>query len=378
MSKLQKNITLTLSTLVVFGLLLGSAVVTLAADGFTLIGTYTVKNSTTWTVTGVDFDVSDATCTTISGTSGSCSPTNPLPVDALVEVKGDVAGKADTVAELAKFKGDLKSISGDNEWIFDDTHKYLVDEGIPQPDFVAPGDTVEVTYKFGDPVMVAVEIKLVSRNPKSVYTYKGEVAHVPDDTDPQLQVDNYYFTITEGTILPAYYGKGDIVTVLFTINGSEYTAVEVVVETTYIPPKTESLRCDDRVGSHPGVQKVADDVGASYEAIFALFCKGFGLGEIKLAYKWGQGSMYTPEMLLALRAQGYGWGELKKMAANNPDIVDDNEGDGERNGGKGHDKNETGKPEKTGKPDKPGKQESPGNSDHSNTDNNGKAKGKNK
>ncbi len=55
------------------------------------------------------------------------------------------------------------------------------------------------------------------------------------------------------------------------------------------------------------------------------FCKGFGVGEIRLAFKYAAGSKYTAQMLLALRAQGAGWGELKKLAQANPK-TDDNSG----------------------------------------------------
>ena len=371
MSKLQKNITLTLSTLLVIGLLLVTTGGALAEDGpFTLVGeldftdsVYKVGTQTFVVIT------STTTCTDVAGQS---MPLCAGLVDGmLVEVKGNSVGDvytANTVAVLGKYQGVLitkSPLKVDADPTTVEAEVFNVNTDTLFPVSYAEGDTVEVTYKAVGLTKLALEVKFVSSGLDSVYTYEGLLSAFDSTT---WTVGDYTFNI-EGVTLPIFFGIGDKVFVTFKITVEGYIATEVEILETYVPPKTETARCENRVGTHPGVQKVADDVGASYEAIFALFCKGFGLGEIKLAYKWGQGSMYTPEMLLALRAQGYGWGELKKMAANNPaeEVSGEVEESSASDNGKGHEKNNN-----------PNKPENSGSSNKNNKDNNGVAKGKNK
>jgi len=97
------------------------------------------------------------------------------------------------------------------------------------------------------------------------------------------------------------------------------------------------------------------------------FCKGFGVGEIKLAFKYAAGSEYTAQMLLSLRAQGSGWGVLKKTARANPKVEEstsvgsataqDTQGNPNKpdKGSKSGKSDKPGNSSQHGKPDKPGK-----------------------
>jgi len=85
------------------------------------------------------------------------------------------------------------------------------------------------------------------------------------------------------------------------------------------------------------------------------FCKGFGVGEIRLAFRYSAGSEYSAQMLLSLRAQGSGWGGLKKLAKANPIIEESNTLEPARFQDKQGKSNKPDKELKSGKPDKPGK-----------------------
>jgi hypothetical protein len=101
------------------------------------------------------------------------------------------------------------------------------------------------------------------------------------------------------------------------------------------------------------------------------FCKGFGVGEIMQAFKYSADSQYTAQMLLALRAQGSGWGQLKKLAKANPQIVEDTTVAPTTTQSMQGNPN---KPDKGLKPAKADKTDKPGKSDqHGKTDKPGKS-----
>ena len=231
------------------------------------------------------------------------------------------------VGKTYKYTGTIGSI-GDT-WSVG-AFTFLIDSSTTTlPEFYAINDTVEVTFEITTVGYKAIDITLIASDPESRYTYEG-ILTAFDDTF--WTVGDHIFNITE-LDLPIYFGVGDVVMLEFRMVGAamDFFATDILNLVTYVPVKTESSRCDN-VRDHPGVQKIADDVGADYEEIWNLFCKGFGLGEIKQAYRYAgewANSDYTPEMLLALRAQGYSWGDLKKMAQGNipPEGFGDGNGD---------------------------------------------------
>jgi len=145
---------------------------------------------------------------------------------------------------------------------------------------------------------------------------------------------------------------------------------------TAVPVKTESERCTNDKSNHPALAKLAakifaflpkDSGYASAEELqadlVAYFCKGFGVGEIRLAFKYSAESEYSAQMLLSLRAQGSGWGALKKLAKANPAIEESSNDEPAMYQDKQGKSNKPDKELKSGKPDKPGKSGQPGKPD---------------
>ena len=377
MNKIQRRSMFPLTIVLLLSLLLVSAQTALAAEPFTLIGELDITGEV-YSVDAQEFSIAPtAVCSDAAGLPMDCAD---LADGMLVEVKGTFEGAdytATAVAVLSEYAGELTALDpltvdamvfttnddtvfppfyavgdtvnviykvvgtenlamivefvapgegstytytgaivafSDIQWTVGD-YDFIVDSATTLPVFYAVNDTVEVTFEMTAEGFKALDIALIASHPDSRYIYEGTLTAFDDTT---WTVGDYTFNMTE-VDLPIYFGVGDVVKLEFRMEGElmEFYATQILELQTYVPPKTESDRCAV-VRDHPGVQKVAMEVGADYEDIWNLFCKGFGLGEIRLAYKHAEGSEYTPEMLLALRAQGYGWGELKKMAKDNP------------------------------------------------------------
>jgi hypothetical protein len=283
------------------------------------------------------------------------------------------------------FSGILEAASGES-WTVDGI-SYIVPAGI-QPPFFAEGDEVAGFFSIVGGNFVVDEVAVVNSGEGNYYTFTGTLS---------LSADKTIWTVTDshGTsydfyvpaeLWPVYFGEQDIVEITFHIEERAFVVDAVEVLKTYVPTKTESNRCMNRMKEHPAILKLAYEVRAAPEELTALFCKGFGIGEIKLAYRYAQGSEYTPEMLLALRAQGYSWGDLKKLAKGAPLPEDGETEEGETvkmNPSQGkapksesalkpakpvkqdnpNKPNQPGKPDKPDKPEKPEKPEKPAKPD---------------
>ena len=368
----------TLAGLAVIGALLITVVGALAdTQDFSLVGLL-AEDAGVYSVKGVEFDLSEEVCTAGEG--------NPACVDLvgqLVEVVGTyedtvepyvlVATSITEVDPATEFTyvGVLES-AGTESWTIGEYDFWLISAdpgpGTILPEFYAEGDTVEVTFTVDEEGEYwAKGIIVLDSGEGNTYTFEGELKAI---NGSMWTVEEHDFNV-EGISLPPYFGLGDIVEVTFSIQDGEFVVTAVEVTVTNVPAKVESSRCENGRPDHPIFKKVADSVGEpNPQVIYDLFCKGFGLGEIKLAYKHAQDSAYTPAMLLALRAEGRGWGEIKKMAADTP-FVDDSESEESTTDTKV-------KPDKPEKPDKPGKPETTGKPDKDDKTNNGKAKGKDK
>ena len=64
---------------------------------------------------------------------------------------------------------------------------------------------------------------------------------------------------------------------------------------------------------HPAASQLASQHNVAYEAIVDKFCQGFGFGEIGLAYNLSAQTDTAVEDLFALRAAGYGWGQIMRQ-----------------------------------------------------------------
>lgn len=383
MKKSTKIIRLSLSGLWVIGLLLSLAPGALAAPE-TLTGLLATGATTEWTVNGDPVDVVPATaCSNVP----DCSA---LAAGMLVTVvKDDATNVAATITVLglaanSTATGVVTTITPALLTLADTT-SYMIGSYTALPGFaVLAGDTVAVTYKPSvDPATpgnYAIEIKIV--HSAASRTFEGTITALANGNTTWTVKDDqgkaYDFTVS-AALWPLVFGVGDKVAITFTIVNGNFVATAVQVLETAVPVKTESQRCLNDKSNHPVLAKLAakifaalpEDSGyASVEELQAdlvdYFCKGFGVGEIKLAFKHAAKSEYTPQMLLVLRAQGSGWGELKKLARSNPKIGESAAGestpsDPAASQDKQDKPNRPEKEPKSGKPDNPGKSGQHGN-----------------
>lgn len=315
MKKPTKIISLSLSGLLVIGLLLSMAIGAMAGSG-TLTGQL-AGTGPQWTVNGEPVIVETGGTTPTSCINVStCSD---LAAGMLVTVvKDDVTNVASTITVLDQFEGTITALANGN----------------------------------------------------TTWTVKDDQGNAFD------------FTVSSD-LWPLVFGVGDRVSISFTLKNGDLVATAVQVQETAVPDKTVSARCTNDKSNQPALAKLATQIFATlpadsgYASATALqadlvdyFCKGFGVGEIMQAFKYSAGSQYTAQMLLALRAEGSGWGQLKKLAKANPQIVEDTTlaptttptVQGNPN-----------KPDKSLKPSKPDKPDKPGNSSqHGNSGQHGK------
>lgn len=89
-------------------------------------------------------------------------------------------------------------------------------------------------------------------------------------------------------------------------------------------------RADNCTGAdpHPHGMALAGDYGVSYEEIMNWFCQGYGFGEIELAYLLSEEVGLTVEEVFALRAEGMGWGNIRKELGAAPGLGNDKPGRG--------------------------------------------------
>ena len=86
---------------------------------------------------------------------------------------------------------------------------------------------------------------------------------------------------------------------------------ETPTPTMTVIPKNENSRCDNRTSSQPEGLRLAQRYQVSYETIMDWFCKGFGFGEIDLAYELSYASGIPVSEIFRMRSDGMGWGNIK-------------------------------------------------------------------
>jgi len=222
------------------------------------------------------------------------------------EVVDSAEGKTYTlVGILGSFDANSWTV---NSIVFDVT-------GATLPPFFGTGDKVQVVFTIVAGKNVASALSVLNTAEGKTFTYEGVLTAFTDTT--WTLDDKYTFTLGEGVVLPPYFGLQDKVEVTFSIIDGEMVASAVRVVETFVANKVESARCENRVKDHPALLKLANELQAQgfdvdLEMLTEFFCKGFGVGEIKQAFKYASGD-YTPGMLLAMRANGMSWGELKQL-----------------------------------------------------------------
>lgn len=141
--------------------------------------------------------------------------------------------------------------------------------------------------------------------------------------------------LVKNITLPPYFGPKDTVMVTYQVVNGVYVATAVTVVQTFVGNKVESNRCDNRLKDQPAVTKLAKALIEDPKKLANYFCLGFGVGEIKLAYKLA-GNGYTPAMLLAIRANGMGWGQIKHLVASTQQTSPQSQPNNHGNNGKGN------------------------------------------
>jgi len=71
-------------------------------------------------------------------------------------------------------------------------------------------------------------------------------------------------------------------------------------------------RCggDGMEAGHPAAEKLAREFGVSGDEIWDWFCKGFGFGEVTLAYHISEQTGVPVAEIFERRARGQGWGSI--------------------------------------------------------------------
>lgn len=180
------------------------------------------------------------------------------------------------------------------------------------PPFYKVNDQLEAKYTvdLATGNFLSQSFKVLNSGIGNTYTYSGTLNAINGDI---WTVGVYTFTV-KGVTLPPVFGIKDKVEVTFSIVNGVNVASSVKVLQTNVGNKVESSRCDNRPNPNPAIVKLANELKEVPATLQTYFCAGFGVGEIRLAYRYA-GNGYTPAMLLELRAQGKSWGEIKKLVA---------------------------------------------------------------
>lgn len=338
----------------------------------------------TWVVDGLDFLVDELTVVDPAVVQGGA-----VVVTFEVTDEGDFyALMIDAAAEVYEFAlfGVLESktptTAPAETWVVNGVPFSVLDATL-YPDIVV-GDLLKVWGTIADDGTWVAEL-IEEVDTTLVSTYTGTLEFI-DPVDGLAEgeyavwlVDTLEFLVDGETLLDMELAEGDTVLVTYVVNadGDFYAlSIEKVSEpeptaTPTLTPKNENNRCQDDPAIHVQAAKVAAEYaeyGATPENVQDYFCKGYGFGEIKLAFKLSAGTEYSAYDLLQMRSEGMGWGLIKQMldGKDKPGKDDDSDDDMDDDDGedtddeveakvKDEDKGkpeDTGKPEKTGKPDK--------------------------
>jgi hypothetical protein len=91
------------------------------------------------------------------------------------------------------------------------------------------------------------------------------------------------------------------------------TPTPTMTTTSTVVPKNDNSRCDNRTQQQPEALRLAQRYHVTYDEIISWFCKGFGFGEIDLAYGLSLSSGMPVSNIFSMRSSGLGWDEIKKQ-----------------------------------------------------------------
>jgi hypothetical protein len=266
-------------------LLPGSALAAPAYQ-FSLEGTVESIVGSVWKVAGVQFSVTPST--TLLGTFKTG--------DAVV-VQGHVVSATEWVADRIEparkdkvktsFTGMIESMPGvPGTW------------RISGQDVQVNAETdVDPGLKIGS----AVKVVFVAL-PNNGGMLAKEIESLEDVKPVPSRTATATLTGTPGTGTPT-------VTASPTVSGTPATPTV----TATVMPKNDSNRCEARTQQHPDGVRLAFRYEVTYEEIIDWFCKGFGFGEIDLAYSLSQATGKPAADIFAMRSSGMSWGHIKQQ-----------------------------------------------------------------
>ncbi len=254
-------------------------------------------------------------------------------------------------------QGPITAISGD-QWTVGGL-TFTVDPALMDGSAWAVGDWVWVRGRIlADGTLVADKIDYPN-NDKERSNFTGVVESIGDTA---WVISGKTVVIDAETEWDADIQVGDPVEVSFTIlpDGSwlakEIEALEDEEEPTVTPtvdltpsptpdltttpegtetPEGTRAGCDATDKQHPTGLTLSARYGVSYEEIMVWFCKGYGFGEIDLAYEMSQTSGLPVSEIFAMRESGIGWGNIKKeiakLTVGTPSPDDDKKQDKDKN-----------------------------------------------
>lgn len=292
---------------------------------FTLQGAITSIQAEQWIVDNIPFHVTDQT--DILGT---------YTVGELVLVKGRILAPGNWVADSISpapdagqkitFTGVIQEMPGvPGTWQIGGM-AIKVNDQTKLGDDLKVGVAVEATAVMlpGGIEMLATEIEPLEEPEKPTAT--------PTDTKTiTVTVPSATSTATSTVTVTPSSTPTATVTVTGTINPSA-TSTPVTATptpsqtlTATVVPKNDSSRCENRTKQQPEALRLAHRFNVSYDEIMGWFCKGFGFGEIDLAYDLSHSSGMPVSQIFDLRSSGLGWGQIKKQLSD-MGTPDDSEG----------------------------------------------------
>jgi hypothetical protein len=312
-------------------LLSGQAVSVLPGDGieqpgyqFSLTGAIDAKQGDVWTIAGVK--VTTTAQTEILGSNnigdlvfvrGRILPDGTWVADSIEpagedQAKSSFTGKIETMPAVP---GEWK-IGGINVQVNDQTElskNLAVGTAVKVSFVILPNNggwlatSIEALEEEGEPTATltstTTDTATVTSTPTVTFTptVTGTLTVTPTETETM--------TGTPATPTP---------TLTVTPTGTPGTPTVTPTPTTTLTatatviPKNNNSRCDNRTQQQPEGLRLAQRWGVTYDEIITWFCKGFGFGEIDLAYGLSQSSGVPVSDIFSMRSSGLGWGQIKK------------------------------------------------------------------
>lgn len=289
---------------------------------FTLIGAVEAMSATQWTVSGLQ-----VTITPDTNILGTYQTGDPVLIKGRILASGEWS--ADTIEppnasqHVSHFTGVIETVgSVPGTWQISG-HAVMVDHDSELANHLKVGTHVSVAFEIlPDNSWLAKGIDNLDEDiePTPTPTASMTVTGTQDTSTPTFTAT---VTATQGTETPTMTPtvtstpatETPTITPTPTLTGTPGTTTPTVTATitATVPPKNNDNRCDNRSQQQPEALRLVHRYNVTYAEIMGWFCKGFGFGEIDLAYDLSLSSGTPVSDIFALRSSGLGWGQIKKQ-----------------------------------------------------------------